>query len=76
MHETTVRFTDEVWTLVRQASRRKRISAAQFVRDATLARLTAEQNTRSLRAEVDAALDVFAARIGRLEHVLRRHGLR
>ena len=76
MHETTVRFTDEVWTLVRQASRRERISAAQFVRDATLARLTTEQNTGSLRAEIDAALEAFGARIGRLEALLHRHGLR
>jgi predicted DNA-binding ribbon-helix-helix protein len=76
VHETTVRFTDEVWTLVRQASRREHISAAQYVRDATLTRLTTEQNTGSLRVEVDNALAALAARLGHLEQVLRRHGLR
>jgi predicted nucleotidyltransferase len=76
MHETTVRFSDELWARVRQASRRERISAAEFVREATLTRLAVEQHLSLLRAEVDEALKAFADRIGRLEERLHRHGLR
>ena len=76
MHETTVRFSDELWARVRQASRRERISAAEFVREATLARLAVDQHVSLLRADVDATLEAFADRVGRLEERLRRHGLR
>jgi len=76
MHETTVRFSDDVWARVRQASRRERVSAAQYVREATLTRLAVEEHLMPLRADVDGALEAFADRVGRLEELLRRHGLR
>jgi hypothetical protein len=76
VHETTVRFTDELWARVQQASRHEGTSAAQFVRDATLARLAVETHVASLRADLDATIDGLSARIGRIEETLRRHGLR
>jgi hypothetical protein len=76
VHETTVRFTDELWARVRQTSERDGISAAQFVRDATVARIAVEDHQRLLRAELDASLRTLDERVQRLEHALRRHGLR
>ncbi|MGB2712227.1 MAG: hypothetical protein WBC33_12005 [Conexibacter sp.] len=76
MHETTVRFTDELWARVQQASRREGTSAAQFVREATVARIAVEMHLRPLRSELDAELDKLDDRVRQLEDVLRRHGLR
>lgn len=76
MHETTVRFTDELWARVRQASKREGISAAQFVRDATVARIAVEEHLRPLRGELDAVLRAFDQRMQQLEQTLQRHGLR
>jgi hypothetical protein len=76
VHETTVRFTDELWVRVQQASRREGTSAAQFVRDATLARIAVETHAASLRADLDSTLAGLSARIARVEEALRRHGLR
>ncbi len=76
MHETTVRFTDELWERVQQASRRDGTSAAQFVRDATLARIAVDAHLAPLRKDVEASIDTLGARIGRIEETLRRHGLR
>jgi hypothetical protein len=39
MHQTTVRFTSELWADLEREARRGGVSAAQYVRDATLARL-------------------------------------
>lgn len=76
MHETTVRFTDELWASIRQASERDGTSAAQFVRDATVARIAVEQHVRLLRRDLDASLEQLDGRVQRLERALHRHGLR
>lgn len=39
MHQTTVRFATDVWSELEGEARRLGVSAAQYVRDATLARL-------------------------------------
>lgn len=52
------------------------MSAAEFVREATLARLAVDEHLALMRAELDAALQALADRAGRLEEVLRLHGLR
>lgn len=39
MRATTVRFSDDLWQLLDEESRREEISAAQFIRDATIVRL-------------------------------------
>jgi GAF domain-containing protein len=38
MRATTVRFADSLWTLVEQEAQREGVSAAQFIRDATIMR--------------------------------------
>jgi hypothetical protein len=76
VHETTVRFTDELWASIREASERDGTSAAQFVRDAAVARIAVEQHVRLLRAELDASLGALDARMRLMEQALRRHGLR
>jgi hypothetical protein len=76
VHDTTIRFTDELWRRVRQTSEREGTSAAQFVRDATVARLAVDEYVRPLQAGLDASLRTFDHRMHQLEQVLRRHGLR
>jgi hypothetical protein len=39
MHQTTVRFGRDVWAVLEHEAERLGVSAAQYVRDATLARL-------------------------------------
>lgn len=40
MHQTTVRFDSQLWQRIDQESARVGVSAAQYIRDATLIRLT------------------------------------
>ncbi|HYV15810.1 MAG TPA: hypothetical protein VE972_07305 [Conexibacter sp.] len=76
MHETTVRFTGELWARVRERSEREGISAAQFIRDATVARIAVEEHVRPLRIELDTTLRALDQRMRRVEHTLGRHGIR
>jgi hypothetical protein len=76
VHETTVRFTDELWASVRRASERDGTSAAQFVRDATVARIAIDQHVGLLRSELDKSLEALDLRVRRIEQALLRHGLR
>jgi hypothetical protein len=39
MHQTTVRFGRDLWEVLEQEAERLGVSAAQYIRDATLARL-------------------------------------
>jgi hypothetical protein len=39
MHQTTIRFGPDVWSRIESEARASGVSAAQFVRDAVLARL-------------------------------------
>lgn len=71
-----MRFTDDLWARVRQTSKREGTSAAQFVRDATVARIAVEEHVRPLRAELDTLLRAFDRRMQRLEQTLHHHGLR
>lgn len=76
MHETTVRFSDDLWARVQQASRRNGTSAAQFVREAAVARIAVETHATVLRRDVAVALHRFDGRLRQVEETLRRHGLR
>jgi hypothetical protein len=66
MRATTVRFTDDLWGMLERESRRQGISAAQFVRDATILRvayLAAERGDLEARATLaDLAATVLADR--------------
>jgi hypothetical protein len=46
MHQTTIRFTRDVWQQVDRAARREGVSAAEFVRNATLWTLAYEAGRR------------------------------
>jgi len=56
MHQTTVRFTADLWSQLEAEARAIGVSAAQYVRDATLARLahTAGARGEPLYAEENA----------------------
>jgi thiamine phosphate synthase YjbQ (UPF0047 family) len=75
LHETTVRFTDDVWAQVRVASKRDGSSAAQFVRDATVARLATNESVAMLRHDIERDMRSLAMRVQQVEELLRRHGL-
>lgn len=75
LHETTLRFTDDVWAQVRAASKREGSSAAQFVRDATAARLAAYESVAVLRHDIERDTHSLDVRVQRIEDLLRRHGL-
>lgn len=75
LHETTVRFTDDVWAQVRATSKRDGSSAAQFVRDATVARLATNESVAMLRHDIERNMRSLDVRVERLEALLRRHGL-
>lgn len=70
-----MRFTDDLWARIRQASEREGISAAQFVRDATVARIAVEEHLRPMRAELDTLLRELDQRLQQLEQTLHHHGL-
>ncbi len=76
MHETTVRFSDELWARIQQASKREGTSAAQLVREATVAYLAVQIHVSGLRREVAIELRHFDRRMERMADTLRRHGLR
>lgn len=76
MHETTVRFSDGLWRRVQEASRQEGISAAQLVREATLAHMAVESRTADLRRDIAVTLGQFDRRLRQMEETLRHHGLR
>lgn len=56
MHQTTVRFGRDVWTVLEREAARLGVSAAQYVRDATLARLA---YAGAVQREAAAAREAF-----------------
>lgn len=68
MHATTVRFADDLWAMLEDEARRHGVSAAQFVREATLLRLGMLAGTR----QDDAAQLTLAQLAAQLESRKRR----
>jgi hypothetical protein len=67
MHTTTVRFDDENWHQMKAASRRAGVSVAQYIRDATVARLAVAVHLPELvrlRQDVDHLRAQLAGRRG------------
>jgi hypothetical protein len=56
MHQTTVRFGRDLWEVLEQEAERLGVSAAQYVRDSTLARLA---YTAALNDEAEASREAF-----------------
>lgn len=71
MHQTTVRFTPELWQQLAAEASQLGVSAAQFVRDATLARIAYAQG-RHGDPHYEAALAYAAAPSGRIGPDARR----
>jgi hypothetical protein len=56
MHQTTVRFGRDLWVVLEQEAERLGVSAAQYVREATLARLA---YAAALQEEAVASREAF-----------------
>lgn len=67
MRATTVRFADDLWSLLEREAAAQGISAAQFVRDAALLRLGAIGATRDDATMTGTLEDLAAAAIARRE---------
>lgn len=64
MRATTLRFDDDLWAVIEAEARQCGVSAAQFVRDATVMRATLEAQRRG-DSEAEAALASLPSRRGR-----------
>jgi hypothetical protein len=62
MHQTTIRFAPNVWREIEREAGELRVSAAQYVRDAALMRLTSGAARRRDPKPFDAATDLNEAR--------------
>ena len=67
MRATTVRFSEDLWELLETEASSQGISAAQFVRDATLMRLG---HLSGRRGDLDGALTIEQLAAGALSHRL------
>lgn len=63
MHQTTVRFAADLWEQLEEEAARSGVSAAQYVRDATLARLAFTAGQRSADGEREFAFGRTASTI-------------
>ena len=57
MHQTTVRFGRDLWAVLEQEAERLGVSAAQYIREATLARLV---HAGAIEGQAGAARAAFA----------------
>jgi hypothetical protein len=64
MRATTLRFDDDLWAVIEAEARQCGVSAAQFVRDATVMRATLEAQRRG-DSEAEAAVALLASPRGR-----------
>lgn len=70
---TTVRFDPDLWADVRAHSRRLGVKQAAFVRDAVRVQIArVDERDQVARGLFGADLDALAARVGRIEHLVRR----
>ena len=71
MHTTTVRFAGETWAELKEICEQQGIATAQYIREATVARLA--QSARSPRWErQDRALEDLRGRVEQIERALMR----
>ncbi|HEY4276705.1 MAG TPA: hypothetical protein VGM91_00725 [Conexibacter sp.] len=71
MHTTTVRFPRETWRLLKEVCERDRVATAQYIREATIARLAqSAANPQSDRLERE--LGELRIRVERIERALQR----
>lgn len=71
MHTTTVRFSGETWAQLKEVCERDGIATAQYIREATIARLA--QSSRLPQVErQDRELEELRGRVERIERALQR----
>lgn len=71
VHTTTVRFSDETWRELKLVCERDGIATAQYIREATIARLA--RNAPLPQAEqLTEELSELRARVEQLERLLHR----
>jgi GAF domain-containing protein len=73
MRATTVRFSEDLWQLLDDESTRQGISAAQFVRDATIVRLAFLAGRRG-DSEAQQSMEAIAERASRRQRSERERG--
>lgn len=71
MHTTTVRFSGETWTLLKEVCERDGIATAQYIREATIARLAQSAKLPQVERH-DVELDELRGRVERIERALQR----
>lgn len=71
MHTTTVRFGGETWSDLKAVCDRDGIATAQYIREATIARLALSGQTPR-NARIEDELDELRGRVERLEHTVSR----
>lgn len=67
-HQTTIRFTEEMWIALEHAAARRGVSVAQFVRDAARAGLGEEDDLPDIQLAASDAMEV--QRHGAVERTL------
>jgi hypothetical protein len=71
VHTTTVRFAGETWMQLKEVCERDGIAAAQYIREATIARLAQSAGTPRQERQ-DRELDELRGRVERIERALMR----
>jgi predicted DNA-binding protein len=70
-HQTTIRFTSELWSRLQAAAASLDVSVAQYVRDAARGRLEAETAHREPETRADAlGEELYTAKEASREHML------
>lgn len=71
VHTTTVRFSAETWQDLKDACERDGVATAQYIREATIARLA--QSAHAPRTDrLEHELGELRLRVERLEYLLQR----
>ena len=71
MHVTTVRFPGETWQLLKEVCERDGVPTAQYIREATVARLAQSAQTPYIQ-RLDRELNELRLRVERIERLLQR----
>lgn len=71
MHTTTVRFAGETWSELKEICERDGIATAQYIREATVARLAQSANFPQVD-RLERELDELRGRVERIERLLQR----
>lgn len=71
VHTTTVRFPGETWQLLKEVCERDGIAIAQYIREATVARLAQSAQLPQVD-RLDRELGELRIRVERIERALQR----